>query len=417
MTDTANGSYGNNKAGSGATDTHGPSLSNKGFETRAIHVGQSPDQWSSGIIVPPIHMGTTFKQYGPGLHKGYSHGRGGTPSRNSLEKCIASLDNAKYAFAFSSGMATVTCVSALVKPGDHVICGEDIYGGTNRHFAVIGKNNGLEVDFIDTTNVELVEKAIKPNTKLVWIESPSNPLLKVTDIPSVAAILKAKNQGIIFVVDNTFLTPYLQKPLDLGADIAMYSMTKYMNGHSDIIMGALTTNDDELSRRIPYIENYMGLIPSPFDCYLVTRGLKTLALRMERHTHNATEVAKFLEQHPLIEKVNYPGLESHPQYNLSKKLSKGASGIVSFYIKGNLQTSTAFSNALKIFTIAGSLGDCESLISLPVITSHGDIPEEERIKIGITDNLIRLSVGLETTADLIDDIDQALKVVAAGLES
>ncbi|XP_014291919.3 putative cystathionine gamma-lyase 2 [Halyomorpha halys] len=413
MTDTVNGSYGNNKAESGATDNHGPSLSNKGFETRAIHVGQSPDQWSSGIIVPPIHMGTTFKQYGPGLHKGYSHGRGGTPSRNSLEKCIANLDNAKYAFAFSSGLATITGVCALLKVGDHVICGDDLFGGSAKHFSIIGTDRGLEVEFVDTTNVDLIEKAIKPNTKLIWIESPTNPTLKVSDIPSIATLVKTKNQGILFAVDNTFFTPYLLKPLDLGVDIAAYSLTKYMNGHTDLIMGAITTNNEEISKRIDFILSTMGSVPSPFDCYLVNRGLKTLALRMDRHVQNATEVARFLENHPQVERVIYPGLESHPQYNLVKKLSKGASGMIAFYIKGDFKTSTAFFEALKIFTLAGSLGGCESLAESPLKTSHESIREDLKQKLGINENLVRLSIGLETAADLIDDLDQALKIAAA----
>lgn len=412
MTGVTNGVC-SNKVGNGTTEKSTLEYSHKGFETRAIQVGQNPDQWSSGIVVPPIHTGTTFKQDGPGLHRGYEYGRSGNPTRNSLETCIASLDNAKHAFAFSSGLATITGVCALLNAGDHVICGDDVYGGTNRYFKNIGKSHGLEVDFIDTTVVDLIEKAIKPNTKMVWVESPTNPLLKVMDIPSIAAAIKAKNQGIIFVVDNTFLTPYLQKPLEMGADIAVYSMTKYMNGHSDVIMGAVTTNDEELGNRIAYIENSMGLVPSPFDCYLVNRSLKTLAIRMDRHIQNATEIAKFLEQHPLVEKVIYPGLESHPQYKLAKRLWKGPSGMISFYIKGDLNTSTAFLKALKIFILAESLGGFESLAELPSIMTHASVPEEMRKQLGISDNFIRLSVGLETAEDLIKDIDQALKVATA----
>lgn len=412
MTGVTNGTC-SIKIGNGTTETREHDYSDKGFETRAIQAGQDPDQWSSGIVVPPIHTGTTFKQDGPGLHRGYEYGRSGNPTRNSLEKCIASLDNAKYAFAFSSGLATVTGVCALLNAGDHVICGDDVYGGTNRYFKNIGKSHGLSVDFVDTTNVDLIEKAIKPNTKMVWVESPTNPTLKVMDIPSIAAVVKSKNQGILFAVDNTFLTPYLQRPLDLGADLGVYSMTKYMNGHSDVIMGAITTNDEELSNRIAYIENSMGLVPSPFDCYLVNRSLKTLAIRMDRHIQNATEVATFLEQHPLVEKVIYPGLESHPQYKLAKRLWKGASGMISFYIKGDLKTSTAFLKALKVFILAESLGGFESLAELPSIMTHASVPEAERLKLGISDNLIRISVGLETAADLVKDLDQALKVATA----
>lgn len=402
-----------NEFGNSTIDSQELNFSDRGFETRAIQGGQNPEQWDSAIIIPPIHTGTTFKQDGPGLDKGYKYGRGGNPSRNSLETCLASLDNAKYAFAFASGLATVTGVCSLLNAGDHVICGDDLYSGTNRHFAIIGKSKGLEVDYIDVTIIDLVEKAIKPNTKLVWIESPTNPLLKVTDIPSVAALLKAKNQGIIFVVDNTFLTPYFQKPLDMGVDIATYSMSKYMNGHNDVIMGAITTNSEELANRIAFIENSMGLVPSPFDCYLAHRGLKTLPIRMERHTQNATAIAKFLKQHSSIEKVIYPGLESHPQYELFQKLCKGASGMISFYIKGDLEASKQFLKALKVITLAGSLGGLESLVQLPSVMSHAPVPEDIRKQLGITDNLIRLSVGLETTTDLIKDLDRALKIATA----
>ncbi|CAH1406464.1 unnamed protein product [Nezara viridula] len=412
MTDVTNRLCSNEVKDAGI-EIQGLDLEDRGFETRAIKDGQNPDQWDSGIIIPPIHSGNIFKQDGPGLHRGYKYGRCGNPTRTSLESCLASLDNAKYGFAFASGLATVTGVCALLNAGDHVICGDDLYSGTNRHFAVIGKTKGLEVDFIDATVVDLVEKAIKPNTKLVWVESPSNPLLKVLDIPSIATVLKAKNQRILFVVDNTFMTPYLQKPLDMGADIATYSMSKYMNGHNDVIMGAITTNDEELANRIAYIENSMGLVPSPFDCYLANRGLKTLPIRMDRHIQNATEIAKFLEKHPSVEKVIYPGLESHPQYELAKRLCKGTSGMISFYIKGDLKTSTAFLKALKIVTLAGSLGGLESLIQLPSVMSHAPVPEDMRKQLGITDNLVRLSVGLETTADLIKDLDQALNIATA----
>lgn len=385
---------------------HEPDLD---FETRAIHSGQSPDQWSSRIVVPPIHLGTTFKQDGPGQHRGFEYGRSGNPSRTALETCIASLDQAKYGLAFSSGLATLTGICALLETGDHVISGDDVYGGTNRYFRTVGKNNGLEVDFVDATVPEAVANAIKPNTKMVWIENPTNPLLRVTDIPKMVKVIKEKNDKIIIVVDNTFLTPYLQKPLLMGADIVMYSLTKYMNGHSDVIMGALALNNEELYQKMLFNQNSMGIVPSPFDCFLVNRSLKTLAVRMDRHISNAFEVARFLEKHPLVESVIYPGLESHPQYKIAKRIWSGPSSVVSMYIVGGLQESTAFLKALKIFTLAESLGGFESLAELPSIMTHASVPPKMREQLKITDNLIRLSVGLESAKDLINDLDQALK--------
>ncbi|XP_066904237.1 putative cystathionine gamma-lyase 2 isoform X2 [Halyomorpha halys] len=382
------------------------------FETRAIHEGQSPDQWKSGVIVPPIHTGSTYKQADPEEHSEYFYGRSGNPTRKSLETCIASLDKAKYALTFATGMAAVAGAGSLLKAGDHVILGDDLYGGTYSYFSTIAIDHGVQVEFVDTAVIENVENAFKPNTKMVYIESPTNPLLRVMDIPRLAAAVKSQSHHIILAVDNTFLSPYLQNPLLMGADIVIYSLSKYMNGHSDVIMGAITTSDDELYKRLAEIQHTAGPVPSSFDCYLVNRGLKTLSIRMDRHIENATKVAKFLEQHPLVEKVLYPGLESHPQYKLAQRLWAGPSGMISFYIKGDVDTSKAFLKALKIFALAVSLGGFESLVQLPSTMSHEAVPREMKEQLGITDNLIRLSIGLESATDLIKDIDQALKVAA-----
>ncbi|XP_014288356.1 putative cystathionine gamma-lyase 2 [Halyomorpha halys] len=382
------------------------------FETRAIHTGQSPDQWESGVIVPPIHTGSTYKQADPEEHSEFFYGRIGNPTRNTLETCIASLDKAKYCLTFSSGMGSIAAVAGLLKAGDHVICGDDVYGGTHSYFKNIAKDNGIEVDFIDTTVIENVENAFQPNTKMVYVESPTNPLLKIMDIPRIATAVKSESHDMLFVVDNTFLTPYLQNPLSMGADVVVYSLTKYMNGHSDVIMGAITTNKDDLYNKLATIQHIAGSIPSPFDCYLMNRSLKTLSIRMDKHIENATKVARFLEQHPLVEKVLYPGLESHPQYKLAKRLWHGPSGMISIFLKGNLETSKAFLKALKLFALAVSLGGFESLAELPTTMTHQIVPAETRKELGITDNLIRLSVGLESATDLIKDIDQALKVAA-----
>ncbi|XP_014242331.1 putative cystathionine gamma-lyase 2 [Cimex lectularius] len=383
------------------------------FSTKAIHHGQDPDQWSSGIVIPPIHMGTTFKQDAPAKHRGFEYGRSGNPSRAVLEKCLASIENAKYSLAFASGLAAVNGLCALLKHNDHIIAGDDLYGGMNRYLRRIASNMGLETSFVDTTQPDLVEKAIRPNTKMLWVESPTNPLMKVMDVPALSLVVKKTKQDIIFVVDNTFLTPYFQRPLSMGADIVMYSLTKYMNGHSDIIMGSAATNSDELNERLLFIQNSMGIIPSPFDCYMVNRSLKTLAVRMKEHMKNAMEVAEYLEKHKYVDKVIFPGLKSHPQHELTKKLWSGVSGMMSFYIKGGLNQSNTFLSSLKVFTLAESLGGFESLAELPSVMTHASVPLEQRIKLGITDNLIRLSIGLEAASDLINDLEQALNAAAA----
>ncbi|XP_055604932.1 cystathionine gamma-lyase [Uranotaenia lowii] len=379
----------------------------KGFATKAIHVGQSPEQWNSMAVVPPISMSTTFKQTGPAQHKGFEYGRSGNPTRDVLEKCLASLDNGKYGLTFSSGLGTTTCVVTMLKAGDHILSGDDIYGGTNRLLRNVAMNMNISVDFVDCTNLAKVEAAIKPNTKLIWIETPTNPTLKVIDIEAVCKIAH-KHPGVVVVVDNTFLSAYLQRPLDLGADIVMYSLTKYMNGHSDVIMGALVTNDEALYTRLKFLQNATGIVPSPFDCYLVNRSLKTLAVRMERHKSNSLAVAQYLEKHPKVEKVLHPGLPSHPQHELAKKQTYGHSGIMSFYIKGGMEQSSVFLKTLEVFTLAESLGGFESLAELPSVMTHASVPAEDRVVLGITDGLVRLSVGLEDIDDLIADLKQAL---------
>ncbi|XP_031553934.1 cystathionine gamma-lyase-like isoform X2 [Actinia tenebrosa] len=312
------------------------------------------------------------------------------------------------AFATASGLAASLVIAHLMKSGDHIACVDDVYGGTNRYFnRIMAGAMGIEVTMNDFTNLENVEKAIKPNTKIVWIETPTNPLLKLIDIKGVADIVH-QHEGVILVVDNTFMSSYFQRPLSLGADVVMHSVTKYMNGHSDVVMGVLATSDEKIAERIRFLQNAIGPVPSPFDCYLANRGLKTLHLRMRQHEVNALTLAKFLEKDPRCTKVVYPGLESHPQHELAKKQMTGFGGMVTFYIKGGLANATEFLKKVKVFTLAESLGGFESLCEHPAIMTHASVPPDQRDKLGISDTLIRLSVGLEDTQDIIDDIDQAL---------
>ncbi|XP_062536737.1 cystathionine gamma-lyase [Armigeres subalbatus] len=382
----------------------------KGFATKAIHVGQDAEQWKSRAVVPPISMSTTFKQFGPAKHSGYEYGRSGNPTRDVLERCLASLDNGKYGLTFSSGLGVTTTVITMLKAGDHIVAGDDLYGGTNRLLRQVAMKMNIEVDFVDCTNLAKIEAAIKPNTKLFWIESPTNPLLKVIDIEAVCKVAH-KHPGVVVVVDNTFLSAYLQRPLELGADVVMYSLTKYMNGHSDVIMGAAVMNDEALYEKLKFLQNAAGIVPSPFDCYLVNRSLKTLAIRMERHKSNSLAIAKYLETNPKVERVLHPGLLSHPQHELAKRQCYGHSGIMSFYLKGGLNESTVFLQSLEVFTLAESLGGYESLAEVPSVMTHASVPAEQRAELGITDNLIRISVGLEDADDLIVDLKQALEKV------
>lgn len=362
-------------------------------------------------VVPPISLATTYKQFGPGQHAGFEYSRSGNPTRNVLEECLAALDNGKHALTFASGLGTQTAIISSLKTGDGIITGDDIYGGTNRLFRNLAVNMGIDVQFVDLTDLKNLEKAIKPNVKLVWMETPTNPIMKVIDIRGVADIVHSKTKAFL-VVDNTFLSAYFQRPLDLGADVVMYSLTKYMNGHSDVVMGSISTNNEELYEKLKYYQNATGIVPSPFDCYMVNRSLKTLALRMERHFKNSLAVANFLEAHAKVEKVLHPALPSHPQHKLSLSQAFGHSGIMSFYIKdSNLEKSSNFLKALRVFTLAESLGGYESLAELPSVMTHASVPDEQRAELGINDKLIRISVGLEDVQDLISDLDQALAAV------
>ena len=376
-----------------------------GFETRAIHSGQPPDS-TTGAIMTPIYMSSTYVQSSPGKHKGYEYSRTSNPTRSAYEKCLASLEGGKYGFAFASGCAATTTVLHLLKAGDHVIAGDDMYGGTYRLFDKVLKSQGIEFSFVDLTRIDNFTKALKPNTKLVWLETPTNPLLRLADIKKIAE--EARSKKIISAVDNTFMSPFFQQPLKLGADIVVHSTTKFINGHSDIVGGAAVTSDQALAEKIAFLSNSMGSIPSPFDCYICMRSLKTLALRMSAHQKNSLTIAKFLQDHKKVEKVIYPGLESHPQFKLAREQMSGFGGVISFFIKGGLAEARKFLENVKIFSLAESLGGVESLVEHPAIMTHASVPAEMRKKLGIDDSLIRLSVGIETQEDLLQDLEQAL---------
>ncbi|XP_047231710.1 cystathionine gamma-lyase [Girardinichthys multiradiatus] len=380
----------------------------KSFATDAIHVGQEPEQWTSMAVVPPISLSTTFKQRSPGNHAGFEYSRSGNPTRNCLEKAVAALDGAKHCLAFASGLAATATITHMLKKGDGIICMDDVYGGTNRYFRRVASGFGLEATFVDCTKPELLKAALKANTKLVWLETPTNPMMKVVDIKTCSNLVHEYSKDIVVVVDNTFMSSYFQRPLALGADICMYSATKYMNGHSDVVMGLVSLNREDLNEQLRFLQNAIGGVPSPFDCYLCNRGLKTLHLRMERHFKNAMAAAKFLEADPRVERVIFPGLPSHPQYEMMKKQCTGCPGMITFYVKGKLEHATTFLSNLKMFAVAESLGGYESLAEHPAIMTHASVPENVRAILGISDTLIRLSVGLEDTADIIEDLDQAL---------
>ncbi|HLN44856.1 MAG TPA: PLP-dependent aspartate aminotransferase family protein [Candidatus Sulfotelmatobacter sp.] len=380
------------------------------FSTKAIHCGEEPNlkEGGYGDIVTPIHLASTFAR--TEINKptgGYEYARTGNPTRKALEKRLAELENAKYGLAFASGLAAeTTLLLALSKTGDHIIAFEDLYGGTRRLFDKTLTNYGLEFTYVDATRKENVEAAITKKSKLIWLETPTNPLLKLCDIEGISRI--AEKYNLLTVVDNTFATPYLQNPLDLGADIVVHSTTKYLGGHSDVVGGAILISNDELYSRLKFNQNAIGAVPSPFDCYLVLRGTKTLALRMDRHNYNALKLAEYLTSHSLVEKVNYPGLKSHPQHELAKKQMNGFGGIISFYLKQNVNIKNFLSN-LKIIALAESLGAVESLINQPASMTHASLTRRERDRIGITDNLLRLSVGIEDVEDLKTDLDQAFQ--------
>ena len=381
---------------------------NQGFETRAIHAGQEADP-ATGAVMMPIYTSSTFKQDSPGIHKGYDYSRSGNPTRNAFEDCMASLEEGIKGYGFSSGVAAISACVELLEPGDHVIAMDDLYGGTVRLFNEIKtKSQGITVTYVDMTDFDNVEKAFTNKTKMIFVETPTNPLLKITDLEKIANF--AKEKKILSVCDNTFASTYIQKPLNFGIDIVLHSATKYLGGHSDLIAGVLVIGRDDknLLEKMANIQNSLGPITSTFDSYLILRSLKTLPIRMERHSKNALLIANELINHEKIYNVIYPCLESHPQHQLAKKQMNGFGGIISIELSGGLEASKTFLEKTKIFSLAESLGGVESLIEHPALMTHASLPAETRDKIGITDGLIRLSVGIESVEDLIDDIHQAL---------
>jgi len=376
------------------------------FETRAIHAGQAPDP-STGAIMTPIYQTSTFWQKSPGVHQGYEYARTDNPTRHALEDNLASLEGSEFGVCFASGCAAMTSLLMTLQKGDHVLCCDDVYGGTYRLFTKVLSKMGLEFDFADLTKSENLEKFRKPNTKLIWVETPTNPLLKIIDIGSVCQF--GKQNGIQVCVDNTFMSPYLQSPLALGADFVLHSTTKYIGGHSDVVGGFIATRSRTNYDALKFNQNSLGGIPGPMDCFLTLRSTKTLALRMDRHSQNAAGIAKWLESRSEIKKVIYPGLASHPQHELAKKQMKQFGGMISFVMKNGLRAATEVLERVKIFSLAESLGGVESLIEHPAIMTHASVPADIRASLGIDDGLIRISVGVEHIEDLLSDLEQAFK--------
>ena len=376
------------------------------FGTKAIHAGQSPDP-STGAIMTPIFQTSTFVQASPGKHQGYAYARGKNPTRSALEDCLAALENAKHALCFSSGMGATDAVAKLLKPGDEVITGNDLYGGTYRMFTKVFANYGIKFHFVDLHDAQNIQNYINKNTKLIWVETPTNPTMKIVDIAACAKIAKASN--ITFAVDNTFASPYLQNPIDLGADIVMHSVTKYLGGHSDVIMGALMMNDETLYERLAFIHNSCGATPGPMDSFLVLRGIKTLHLRMKAHCENGKAVAHFLRNHPKVDKVYWPGFEDHPNHEIAKTQMRDFGGMISFTTKNAcIEDTFKLASSFKVFSLAESLGGVESLINHPATMTHASIPKADRETAGVVDSLLRLSVGVEDIEDLLEDLAQAL---------
>ncbi|MEI6286169.1 MAG: aminotransferase class I/II-fold pyridoxal phosphate-dependent enzyme [Bacillota bacterium] len=383
-------------------------MNKQGFATRAIHAGQDPEA-TTGAVITPIYATSTFAQSSPGVTKGYEYSRSANPTRTALETCLADLEDGVAAFAFASGLAASSTVLDALPHGSTIIAMDDMYGGTFRLFDKVKKITAdLRVKYVDLTNIDALVQAIDSSVKLIWVETPSNPMLKIADLAAIASV--AASHGIVTVCDNTFATPCLQKPLALGFDVVVHSATKYLNGHSDIIAGAVIVREESaLTERIRFLHNAIGSILSPFDSFLLLRGLKTLQLRMDKHCANALQIAKYLEQHPQVERVIYPGLASHPQHGTAKRQMSGFGGMITFFINGGLGESKLFLERVKIFQLAESLGGVESLIEHPAIMTHASIPAEQRLAIGITDNLIRVSAGIEDVADLLTDLAQALQ--------
>lgn len=382
-------------------------MTGKNFNTRVIHGGQKTDP-TTGAVIPPIYATSTYKQEAPGVHKGFEYSRSHNPTRYAYESCVANLESAKAAFAFASGMAAINTVLDLFDANTHIIAANDLYGGTFRLFDKVKKRTqNFSFSFVEMTNLDAIVSAIRPETKCIWLESPSNPMLKIANIAQITEI--AKKHNLISIVDNTFATPYLQRPIELGADIVVHSATKYLNGHSDTISGIVAvSNNQELVDKLTFLQNASGAIAGPFDSFLVLRGIKTLSLRMQKHCENAYQLATWLESHPRVAKVIYPGLTSHPQHDLAKKQMQNYGGMISVILKGKITDCRKFLSNCKIFTLAESLGGVESLIEHPAIMTHASIPSDTRAKLGISDSFVRLSVGIEDIVDLKQDLDDAL---------
>jgi cystathionine gamma-lyase len=397
-----------------------------GFETKVIHAGIEPDP-QTGAVMTPIYQTSTYAQTSPGQHRGYEYSRTDNPTRTVLQNQLAILEGGAHALVFSSGLAAIDAVLNLLHQGDHVVAGNDLYGGSFRIFTKVATFRGIDFTFVDMTDEVALRAAMRENTKLVWIETPTNPLMQVVDIAMVARV--AAQHGALSAVDNTFMSPFFQRPLDFGVDLVMHSMTKYINGHSDVVMGALIMRDREMKPpkqkwdaggfvwgdpprtlydRLKFLQNATGATPGPQDCFLVLRGIKTLAVRMQRHAENAMQIAQFLENHPRVERVLYPGLPSHPQHDVAQRQTSGPGGMLTFFIRGELEQARRFLETVELFTLAESLGGVESLIEHPAIMTHASIPREIRESIGLTDSLIRISAGIENVNDLIEDLDRAL---------
>lgn len=381
------------------------SYRDRGFGTRAIHAGQAPEP-TTGAIMTPIFQTSTYVQSSPGVHTGFEYSRTHNPTRHALEDCLASLEKGRHGIAFASGCAATTTILHTLEPGAHVVSGDDVYGGTYRLFTKVFTGKAVDFSFVDMTDLQKFEAALKPETKLVWLESPTNPMLKISDIRAICAM--AHGRGIPVVVDNTFMSPYFQNPLELGADMVVHSTTKYINGHSDVVGGIVITNDDALASKLRFLQNSIGATPGPFDSWLVLRGVKTLHIRMRQHAESAMAIARYLETHPAVESVTYPGLESHPQHAIAREQMRGFGGMITFNLKGGLEPARKLLETVKIFALAESLGGVESLIEHPAIMTHASVPREVREQLGITDGLVRLSVGIEDLDDLMQDLEHAL---------
>jgi cystathionine beta-lyase len=376
-----------------------------GFQTDCVHAGQAPDE-KTGAVITPIFQTSTYKQDGIGKHRGYEYARTANPTREALERNVAALEKGKFGIAYSSGMAATDTILRLFSPGDEIVVTDNVYGGTYRLFELVLKQLGYVFKFVDTSDLKQVEAALSPKTRLVFLESPTNPMLRVTDIRAVAQMAHAR--GATVCVDNTFMSPYLQTPLELGADIVVHSTTKFLNGHSDMVGGIVILNDETKAQKLRFLQNAVGAVPGPMDCFLALRGTKTLAVRMRQHEENARTLAAFLSKHPNLKSVNYPGLPGHPQHELAKKQARGFGALISFDT-GSLENADKVLKATKLFTLAESLGGVESLISHPATMTHGSVPPAEKLKLGVTPGLVRISVGIEDVEDLEADLDQALR--------